>query len=157
MNPVDLAHYKEAVGHFPTGVAVVTGSTTDGPAGFTCQTFGSLSLEPTLVSFGANNSGKSWSRLRGVEVLGVSVLAQDQEVTARVFATRGIEKFSGVGWSAAPGGSPLIDGAIVHLEGRVLNVVTHGDHDLVVMSVEFAATHPGRPLVYYRGGYNCLA
>ena len=57
MTSPDAAHFKEVLGHFATGLVVVTAETPDGPAGFTCQTFGSLSLEPPLVLFAATSSG----------------------------------------------------------------------------------------------------
>jgi len=153
VNPLDVASYKSVVGHFATGVAVVTAATDDGPAGFTCQTFGSLSLEPMLITFSAHSAGHSWPRVRDVGRIGVSVLADDQEELARVFATSGVDKFAGARWSPGPAGSPMIDGALAHFEGRLLGVTTHGDHDQAVAAVDYAAGHPGRPLLYYRGDF----
>jgi 3-hydroxy-9,10-secoandrosta-1,3,5(10)-triene-9,17-dione monooxygenase reductase component len=156
VNPLDVASYKEVVGHFATGVAVVTAVTPDGPAGFTCQTFGSLSLEPMLITFSAHSAGRSWPRVRDVGCIGVSILAHDQDQVARVFATSGVDKFADVAWSPGPAGSPLVDGALAHLEGQILGVTTHGDHDQVVATVDFAVAHAGRPLLYYRGGFAFL-
>jgi 3-hydroxy-9,10-secoandrosta-1,3,5(10)-triene-9,17-dione monooxygenase reductase component len=135
---------------------VITASTPDGPAGFTCQTFGSISLEPSLISFSARSASHSWPRIREVGVLGVNILSAEQEPLAKVFATTGTEKFAGVVWSPGPGGAPLIDGSLAHLEGRVLSVSAQGDHDIVVVGVDFVASHTGRPLVYYRGGFSTL-
>lgn len=157
MSSFDIAHFKETVGHFATGVAIVTAATTDGPAGFTCQTFGSLSLEPIMVSFAAGRGGCSWPRVHAVGRLGINVMADDQETIARVFATSGAEKFLDVEWLPGPSGSPLLGGALAHFEGRLVSVVTHGDHDLAVVAIDFAVAHPGRPLLYYRGGFNGLA
>ena len=53
VSSLDIAHFREVLGHFVTGVVVITAATPDGPVGFTCQTFGALSLEPTLISFSA--------------------------------------------------------------------------------------------------------
>lgn len=153
MDSLEIAHFKEVLGHFVTGVVVVTGVSAEGPAGFTCQTFGSLSLEPMLISFAATSKGSSWSRVRGGGAVGLNILASGQEALARVFAQSGADKFAGVGWTTGPGGSPLLDGALAHLEGRILNVATHGDHDIVVIAVDFAVDHPGDPLIYYRGGF----
>jgi 3-hydroxy-9,10-secoandrosta-1,3,5(10)-triene-9,17-dione monooxygenase reductase component len=74
-----------------------------------------------------------------------------------LFATSGIDKFAGVAWSPAPGGAPLLDGALAHLEGRIVSVATHGDHELAVVAIDFVTRHEGRPLVYYRGGFAVLA
>jgi 3-hydroxy-9,10-secoandrosta-1,3,5(10)-triene-9,17-dione monooxygenase reductase component len=149
--------FKDVVGHFATGVVVVSAQTPKGPAGFTCQTFGSLSLEPMLISFGASTQSQSWPRVRVASIVGVNILASDQEALARLFATSGIDKFAGVAWSPAPGGAPLLDGALAHLEGRIVSVATHGDHELAVVAIDFVTRHEGRPLVYYRGGFAVLA
>jgi flavin reductase (DIM6/NTAB) family NADH-FMN oxidoreductase RutF len=149
----DIERFKEVLGHFVTGVAVVTASTSEGPVGFTCQTFGALSLEPTLISFSALTRSHSWPRARAVGVVGVNILSFDQELVARVFGKPGIDKFAGVGWSPGPMGAPLIEGALAHLEGRVQFVTSQGDHDIVVVVVEHAESFPGAPLIFYRGGY----
>jgi len=153
VSSLDIAHFKEVVGHYVTGVVIVTAATDSGPAGFTCQSFGSLSLEPMLVSFAAKSAGQSWSRVKEADAVAISFLSADQEALARVFATSGIDKFEGVGWTEGPRGTPLLEGAIAHLEGKMTSVSTHGDHDIVVVSIDFVASHPGRPLVYYRGGF----
>lgn len=157
MGSLDVVHFKQVVGHFATGVVVVASSTPEGPVGFTCQTFGSLSLEPMLVSFAASNTGRSWPLVHQTDFVGVSVLAEDQEAVARVFATSGADKFGGVEWTSGPHGSPLLEGALAHLEGQILTVTTHGDHDIVTVSVDFAGAHAGKPLLYYRGGFGLLA
>jgi flavin reductase (DIM6/NTAB) family NADH-FMN oxidoreductase RutF len=156
VSSIDVAGFKEVLGHFATGVAVVTAATPDGPVGFTCQTFGALSLEPTLISFSALSQSHSWPRAREVGVVGVNILAADQESIARVFGRSGTDKFAGIDWSPGPHGAPLIDGAIAHLEGRIEFVTTQGDHDVVVVAVEFARSHLGIPLIFHRGGFRSL-
>jgi 3-hydroxy-9,10-secoandrosta-1,3,5(10)-triene-9,17-dione monooxygenase reductase component len=133
VSSIDIARFKEVLGHFLTGVAVVTAATPEGPVGFTCQTFGALSLDPTLISFSAASASHSWPKARAVGFVGVNILADDQEAIARVFGKSGIEKFAGIGWSAAPNGAPLIEGALAHLEGHIEFVTTQGDHDIVVV------------------------
>lgn len=156
MSSIDTARFKEVLGHFVTGVAIVTAATPDGPVGFTCQTFGALSLDPTLISFSAVSASYSWPKARDVGVVGVNILSQDQESIARVFGKPGPDKFAGVGWSPAPDGAPLIDGALAHLEGRIEFVTTQGDHDIVVVAVGYARSHQGAPLIFYRGGFSGL-
>jgi len=153
VSSIDVAHFKEVLGHFVTGVAVVTASTPRGPVGFTCQTFGALSLEPTLISFAAVSKSNSWPKARDVGVVGVNILSSEQEAVARVFGRSGDEKFAGIGWSTGPNDTPLIDGALAHLEGRIEFVTTQGDHDIVVVAVDYVQSHHGAPLVFYRGGY----
>ena len=154
---LDDTNFKHVVGHFATGVVVVASETTNGPVGFTCQTFGSLSLDPILVSFAASNTGRSWPLVHRADFIGISVLAEDQEAIARLFATSGADKFRDLELERGPHGSPLLPGALAHMEGRIESVVPHGDHDLVTASVDFAVAHTGKPLLYYRGGFGLLA
>jgi flavin reductase (DIM6/NTAB) family NADH-FMN oxidoreductase RutF len=156
MNSFDTAHRKEVFGHYATGVVVITGVSPDGPKGFTCQTFGSLSVDSALIFFAASTASSSWQRIREVGVVGVNILKSDQEPLARVFAASGTDKFSGVSWFRAPNGSPFLEGSLAYLEGTIREVTNHGDHDIVVAELDFASTEPGDPLVYYRGGYRVL-
>jgi 3-hydroxy-9,10-secoandrosta-1,3,5(10)-triene-9,17-dione monooxygenase reductase component len=154
--PFDSAHFKEVLGHYVTGIVIVTAMTPEGPAGFTCQTFGSLSIDSALVFFAAITTSPSWQRVREAGVVGINILANDQEHLARGFAVSGVDKFAGVSWVGAPNGSPFLDGAHAHLEGTIREVTNHGDHDIIVAELDYAATQPGEPLVYYRGGYRVL-
>jgi flavin reductase (DIM6/NTAB) family NADH-FMN oxidoreductase RutF len=156
VSSLDIAHFREVLGHFVTGVVVITAATPDGPVGFTCQTFGALSLEPTLISFSARTLSNSWPRVRDVGTVGVNILSSDQEAVARVFATTGVDKFDGVGWSPGPNSAPLIGGALAPLEGGIAFVSAQGDHDIVVVKVDYVASHSGTPLVFYRGGFTAL-
>lgn len=152
----DSAHRREVMGHYATGIVVVTALTPEGPAGFTCQTFGSLSIDSALVFFAATSASASWQRVRDVGVVGINILRHDQEPVARAFARSGVDKFIGVPWRSAPNGSPFLDGCLAYLEGAIREVATHGDHDVIVAELDFAATEPGEPLVYYRGQYRLL-
>ena len=156
MAPFDSAHFKEVLGHYVTGIVVVTAMTPEGPAGFTCQTFGSLSIDSALVFFAAITTSPSWQRVRQVGVVGINILGDDQEHLARGFAVSGVDKFAGVSWVGAPNGSPFLEGAHAYLEGSIREVTNHGDHDIIVAELDYASTEPGGPLAYYRGGYRVL-
>jgi len=154
---LDVSHFKEVLGHYATGLVIVSATTPEGPAGFTCQSFGSLSLEPAMVTFAASSAGNSWSLVREIATVGISVLAADQEPLARRFATSGVDKFDGVAWENGPGGAPLLGGALAHIEGTLSSISTHGDHDVAVVAVSFALARSGHPLIYFRGGFTELA
>jgi len=141
------------VGHFATGVVVVTAMGEDGPLGFTCQSFGSLSLDPILVSFSARSASNSWPGIRDSGLLAVNVLSAQQEAVARVFAESALDKFEGISWSHGGNGAPLLDGALARLEGRLVETATYGDHDIAIVAVDRGETLDGAPLLYYRGGF----
>jgi 3-hydroxy-9,10-secoandrosta-1,3,5(10)-triene-9,17-dione monooxygenase reductase component len=153
VSSLDIAHYKEVVGHYATGVVVITALTGEGPVGFTCQTFSSLSLDPILISFAAESAGNSWQKIQRADAVGFNMLAADQVDLARTFATSGIDKFANAPWGEAPHGSPLLNGALAHLEGQILSVTTHGDHDFAVVAIDYVQADAGSPLLYYRGDF----
>jgi flavin reductase (DIM6/NTAB) family NADH-FMN oxidoreductase RutF len=147
---------KEMASRYPTGVVVITARGPHGPAGFTAQTFVSLSLEPPLVSFAVASEGKSWATMRDATHFGVNVLRADQAELAVQFATSGIDKYDGVSWRPGPDGSPLLEGALAWLEGERVAESRYGDHDVVVLSAAHVEYGEGEPLIYHRRGFRSL-
>src|SRR4051794_20153480 len=96
-SPIDPARFRETLGHYPTGVAVVTAMAEDGdPAGMVVGTFSSVSLDPPLIAFFPARDSWSFGRLRTANAFCVNVLASDQEPLCRQLATGGAGKFDGV-------------------------------------------------------------
>lgn len=152
--PFDQARYRSVLGHYATGVTVVAAVEGGQPIGLSVNSFTSVSLDPPLVSFCAAKGSSSWPRIRAAGSFSVNVLAEDQEVLSRVFATRGADKFAGVRWRPAPSGAPLIEGTLAWVEATVEAEYEAGDHVLVVGRVsDLDVAGEGRPLIYYRGGY----
>jgi 3-hydroxy-9,10-secoandrosta-1,3,5(10)-triene-9,17-dione monooxygenase reductase component len=145
---------KEVVGHFPTGVVVVTGVDGTEPIGLTCQTFVSLSLVPPLVAVCPSRGSVTWPRLRELESFCINILAEDQEHLSGGFARTGSDKFASVGWRAAPSGAPVLDGACAWIDCRPWSEYDGGDHTIVVGEVTALGTEPGRrPLLFHRSAY----
>jgi flavin reductase (DIM6/NTAB) family NADH-FMN oxidoreductase RutF len=136
-------------------VVVVTAMHGRRPAGFTCQSFFSLSLDPPLVALAPGKTSTSWPRVSEAGAFCANVLAADQEALARTFANTGADKFAGVGWSQGPppAGAPHLHGALAWIDCVLEEVYPGGDHYLVVARVTGLATGPGQPLVFYRGGF----
>ncbi|HEV2767299.1 MAG TPA: flavin reductase family protein [Acidimicrobiales bacterium] len=145
---------RQVLGRFPTGVVVVTASDGVVPYGLSVNSFTSVSLDPPLIAFCADRRSGSWAAIRRSGAFCVNVLAEDQEAVSRVFATRGAEKFGGVGWSPAPSGSPLLDGVLAWMDCRIETVHDGGDHEICVGRVDqLGVERDEGPLVFYRGGY----
>jgi 3-hydroxy-9,10-secoandrosta-1,3,5(10)-triene-9,17-dione monooxygenase reductase component len=81
---VDGGAYLEAMALWPTGVTVVTGYD-DGPVGFACQSFASVSLEPPLVLFCADHRGRAWPGIRRSGRFTVNVLGEEQDELCQRF------------------------------------------------------------------------
>ncbi|MBO0842258.1 MAG: flavin reductase [Nocardioides sp.] len=147
--------FRETLGHYPTGVAVVTAVADDGtPVGMVVGSFTSVSLDPPLVAFMPTKESGSWARLRTAERFCVNVLAADQEDLCRRFASRAIDKFDGVSWTPAPGGSPVLDGVVAWIECAYHDIVEGGDHWIVLGEVRgLEVPRPALPLLFFQGGY----
>jgi 3-hydroxy-9,10-secoandrosta-1,3,5(10)-triene-9,17-dione monooxygenase reductase component len=150
----DQARFRSVLGHFATGVTVVAAVDGREPIGLSVNSFTSVSLDPPLVLFCAAKASTTWPRIRKVGAFAVNVLSESQEDVSRVFATRGADKFRGVGWSAAPSGSPILDGVLAWVDCSLEAEHEAGDHVLVVgRARDLGVADEGVPLIFYRGGY----
>jgi flavin reductase (DIM6/NTAB) family NADH-FMN oxidoreductase RutF len=153
---VDPAVMREVLGHFATGVVVVTARAGDSLLGFTCQSFASLSLDPPLVSFAPARTSSTWPRIRDTGAFCVNVLAADHRELSIGFARSGtaVDKFAGVDWYPAPSGAPVLDGVSAWVDCTLWAEHDGGDHTIVVGRVLDLGADPARlPLLFYRGGY----
>ncbi|MGW2718247.1 flavin reductase family protein [Streptomyces sp. NPDC001492] len=160
--PVDPAEFRSVLGNFATGVTVVTAPAVDGestPAGFACQSFSSLSLDPPLIAFMVGRTSTTWPRIARAGVFCVNVLGAHQEALCRAFAVSGADKFRGVAYDAAPvSGSPRLTGAAAWIDCTIHAVHTGGDHLIVVGRVGALGTGeaPHGPLIFHRGRFGRL-
>jgi len=155
---IDSARFRQVLGHFPTGVTVITAATPGGPAGLAVGSFFSVSLDPPLVAFCAGKTSTSYPKIAEAGHFVVNVLADDQEDVSRVFASKGTDKFAGIGYHRATNtGAPVIDGVLAWLGCDIHDVHEAGDHWIVLGLVhEMEIAHEGTPLVFFRGGYSRL-
>lgn len=154
---IDPRHMRAVLGHFCSGLTVVTAVDTQGPIGFTCQSFSSLSLDPPLVSFNPARTSTTWPKIRAVGTFAVNVLSAHQYSISSRFARSGVDKFAGVKWSAGPLGTPLINGVVAWVECRLWAEYDGGDHTIVAAEVlNLRANTPAQPLVFFQRGYRIL-
>jgi 3-hydroxy-9,10-secoandrosta-1,3,5(10)-triene-9,17-dione monooxygenase reductase component len=156
--PVEQATFRTVLGHFATGITVVAGMVDGAPAGFSCQSVFSLSLDPPLVALAPSLASTSWRGIQASGAFCVNVLTDQQEAICRVFAQPGVatDKFLGIGWSPGPTGSPRLDDVLAWVDCRVDAVHDGGDHLLVVGAVAGLGTGGGEPLLFYRGGFGAF-
>lgn len=151
---IDQSRYRQALGHFATGVTVVATVHEDIPSGLCVNSFTSVSLDPPLVAFCVARHSTSWSRIRTARRFCVNILAEDQEEVSRLFATPGADRFRGIGWRLSSWGSPLLTGVLAWVDCTLEAENDAGDHVLVIGRVrDIGVGEKGRPLVFYRGGY----
>ncbi len=152
---IDSALFRETLGHYPTGVAVVTAISDDGnPAGMVVGTFTSVSMNPPLIAFFPMKNSGSFAYVRRAASFCVNVLASDQEFVCRQLATGGADKFAGTPWRPGPLGSPILADAVSWLECTFEDVREAGDHFIVLGRVRHLGVQRSTlPLLFFQGGY----
>ncbi|MGW3305126.1 flavin reductase family protein [Streptomyces sp. NPDC001073] len=157
--PVDQGQFRRVLGTFATGVTVITapaGPGEPGPAGFACQSFSALSLDPPLVVFMVGRTSTTWPRIARAGVFCVNVLGAHQGELCRGFAVSGTDKFAGVPYDASPvSGSPRLTDAAAWVDCTIHAVHTGGDHLIVVGRVDALGADEGEgaPLLFHRGRF----
>lgn len=150
------ADFRWAMGHYPTGVAVITARQADGaPVGMVVGTLTSVSLEPPLVGFLPARSSTSWPAIREAGRFCVNVLGADQGQVCRAFATKAPDRFSAHTVAADGSGVPRVNGAVLWIDCDIAAVLPAGDHDVVLGAVRDldVAGAAALPLLFLRGGY----
>jgi 3-hydroxy-9,10-secoandrosta-1,3,5(10)-triene-9,17-dione monooxygenase reductase component len=154
LHPVRPERYREVMGHFTTGVAVITAASPDGPVGMTANAVCSLSLEPLLLLVCFDRTARTLRVVRSTRRFGVNVLGAGQEELARLFASKAPEraKFAEVEHRVDQG-IPVLTGAIAWVGCRLERLVPGGDHTIGIGAVEAAEAGGGEPLLFHRGRY----
>lgn len=151
---IDPREFREALGHFATGVTVITASSGAGlRAGLTANSFSSVSLNPPLVLWSLALHAPSLTVFQDASHFCIHVLSQEQEDLARHFAKSSAEKFAGLEVGEGLGGTPLLGGAIARFQCRSVYRYYGGDHIIFLGQVEAMEKAEGRPLIFYRGAF----
>jgi flavin reductase (DIM6/NTAB) family NADH-FMN oxidoreductase RutF len=152
--PVSKDEFRRALSRFASGVTVVTTKCENNKLhGITVSAFSSLSLEPPLVLICIDKRASVHSYLREGVHFAVNILAEDQELISRRFASREADRFDKTSFTEGATGVPLIEGALAAIECRVVNTYPGGDHTIFVGEVISTTVSEGKPLAYFRGSY----
>jgi flavin reductase (DIM6/NTAB) family NADH-FMN oxidoreductase RutF len=154
---IDPAQFRQLLGRFATGVAIVTIVGPDGrPMGMTANSLSSVSLRPPLISICVDRAAEMHDAILRVTDFVINVLGSHQETLARRFADKHEDRFDGIGYDLTPEGLILLGGALAHIECHRHAEYPGGDHTIVLGRVTGGITSKGRPLLYYRGGYAAI-
>lgn len=157
---IEPLNFRKALGHYASGITVITSRIDDQPLGFTCQSFYSVSMSPPLVSFSVMSSSASYPGMRQAGRFAVNILSDEQVGISNQFARQGTDKWHGVEWQASPLGNPVIAGSLHWLDCEIHAEHAAGDHLIVIgevraLSLQEAAA--AQPLLYFKGQYRNLA
>jgi flavin reductase (DIM6/NTAB) family NADH-FMN oxidoreductase RutF/DNA-binding IclR family transcriptional regulator len=149
-------HFRRVLGHFPTGVTVITSVDSEGaPVGMSVGSFSSVSLDPPLVAFYPDRGSSTFPRIAEGGSFCVNILADDQEWVCRQMARKGAAKFESVDWTPAPSsGAPILTGCVGWIDCDIEQISDAGDHFLVIGRVrELRVASEAMPLLFFQGGY----
>ena len=162
MDEVAQQRFREVIGHFATGVAVVTCTGPDGPAGLTTNAVTSLSLDPLLLLVCFDNGSRTLPTVRDAGRFAVNILAEGGEGLARTFASKqllGHEKFEAV-THTVDHGVPVLDDALAWVVCDLRELLPGGDHTVGIGEVHQMGTGrdpAARPLLWFQGAYAGLS
>lgn len=162
MIEVDGDVMRRVLGHFATGVTVITAGTEDGPVGMVANSFTSVSLEPPLVLFCAAHTSDTWPAIQAIGRFCVNVLGTSQRQLASQFAQKGADRYAGVEHLISDHGTPRLAGAIAQIDCEIVAEHPAGDHVIVVgqvLEMEIDGSESAElqsPLIFYRGGFGPL-
>jgi flavin reductase (DIM6/NTAB) family NADH-FMN oxidoreductase RutF len=153
----DGERYRHVIGHFATGVTIITSHHDGVDHGATASAVSSVSLDPPSLLVCLNRSAVTETAVRESGTFVVNILRADQGELAMRFAGRHGDKFDGVPVERSAAGDPLLGGALARLECRVRDAVTGGTHTVFFGEVRNAEAAEGEPLAYFRGRFGRLA
>lgn len=157
MPAVNSALFRQLLGHFVTGVAIITTRDSDERlVGMTANSIASVSLKPPLLLVCIDHQAASHTAVVGAQEFVVNILSASQEALSRRFAGDYDNRFDGVGYHLSQRGLLVLDGTLAHIECEHYAQHEAGDHTIVIGQVVGGETVEGRPLLYYRGGYSAM-
>lgn len=157
---INSQRFRQALGHFASGITVITSQLEGEPIGFTCSAFYSVSLSPPLVSFSVKSSSYSYPLIRQAGRFAVNILSADQADVSRLFAQQGADKWGAVKWQASSLCNPVIADSLHWLDCAIHAEHAAGDHLIVIGEVKALGAGGGaaaQPLLYFQGQYGQLA
>ena len=160
--PLTALEFRKALGHFTTGVTVVTVEREPGKVhGMTANSFTSVSLDPMLILVCVDQRAKMLSLLEKKKRFGISVLKAGQEAISEYFSkgtqSAEAEERLSIRYRRTPGGIPVLENTLLQLSCRLVSSHVAGDHTIFVGEVDDAEIHEGEPLLYFLGEYRKIA
>ncbi len=150
--------FRRAMGHFATGVTIITVDDEGGVHGMTANAFASVSLDPLLVLVCVDRKARTHAHLHARKRFGVNVLAVDQKAISDYYARSErdhdkAEEQAGARFDRTSHGTPVLRGALAYLECKLHTVQDAGDHTIFIAAVEDVVVREGDPLLFFRGQY----
>ncbi len=153
----DSLAQRRIMGHFATGVTVVTARNNGEIQGMTANAVTSLSLNPPLVLVAVDKTAAMHAALTASRHFALNILSESQENLSRRFAMRGPKEVNDLTWITASSGAPVLADALAWVDCRLAEILPGGDHDIFIGEILAGDSRDGLPLLYFGGKYRRLA
>lgn len=153
----DSLSQRRIMGHFASGVTVVTAYQEDEIYGMTANAVTSLSLNPPLILVAVDKTASMHATLTSCRHFALNILSAAQEQLSRRFAMRGPKDVSDLTWMTAASGAPILADALAWVDCRLTEKLPGGDHDIFLGEILAGDCREGAPLLYFCGKYRRLA
>lgn len=150
---VEKEIYRNVIGHFSSGVSIVTVNDDGVNYGITASAVCSVSLEPPMLLVCVNQNTGTCHAISKAKSFTVNILGIEQAELALQFARPNSDKFADVKFSYGELGNPLLDHTLAQIECRLVNEITGGTHSIFLGEVQSAQADSRNPLVYFRGKF----
>lgn len=156
---IDQRQFRDALGRFATGVAIVAATVDGKRLGATISSFNSVSLDPPLVLFSLAKNCLGFEAWKKADAFCIAILGEDQQALSNRFAKAGVDKWSGLEECWAGNGAPKVPGATAYFECEPYHSCQGGDHEVFICRVtDFHVDDARRPsLVFFGGRYRQLS
>lgn len=158
MGVLDSRDFRRILGHYPTGVCVVTAADGAAPVGMVVGSFTSVSLDPPLVAFLPDRKSTTWPRIQAAGHFCVNVLAEHQQAVCHAFSSKMGRRFDEVPYRRSVTGVPILEGVVAWIDCELHAVHEAGDHYIVIGEVRAMDVERGdAPLVFVKGAYGTIS
>lgn len=156
---IDQKEFRNALGQFPTGVAIVTATVEGQRLGATISSFNSVSLAPPLVLFSLVRGSLGFSQWTAADAFCIAVLGESQRELSNRFANGGTDKWAGIEPVLGENGVPMVPGAVAYFECEPYGIHDGGDHEIFVCRVTRFSVSPKTEssLIFFSGKYRQLS
>lgn len=152
----DSADFRSALGHYATGVTIVTCCDGMVPKGIVANSFASVSLVPPLVLWSPAKASRRHAAFVAAQAFSIHILAQDQKYLCDAFA-HNETPFDKLDWHSDRWGVPILDVCLARFDCNLQAQYDGGDHTILLGHVNHYKVDSGVPLVFSQGGYNSSA
>ncbi len=152
--------FKKSMGHWASGVTIITYKEGEKFSGLTASSFSSVSMDPFLILFCINSNSTALEKISESKSFAVNILSKEQEELSNFFATPNTDrnaKINEVGFFYKVSGTPMLNDALSNLDCSLHSIIDAGDHKIILGKVEFATTNESKkPLLYYFKKYHTI-